>query len=262
MRARMNAAGWSWVVGALLAAPAVGAGFDADTATGDGGTTQVNCNAITGSAGLVTDWTHTTPTSKSLKSANGEVGAVWDGNSPEFCAMLNPSVSETSTCFHRYKRTGGAGNDFHINLSSETVIAGEATWIDDTTDWWWLPQVDVRDTKPTVTLLKADGTTYGTATWTETNAFEQVWRIGTGGLAPPGGTKTPGAAVGTTGGGMPPAPPTGSMVGTTGTIASNNAVKSVRIDYVTQTVANRTADNASVTGWKVVIKSTMTTSAN
>lgn len=261
-----------WLFGLILAGTALAAGFipdDGFSSTGaksDGGHTTVpKCTDITGKLGLISDWAHSNPTSKSIKSENGQVGCAYENNAPTFCQVLDNAITESTTLEHRYKRESAKATTLTCSLSATAVPTGAAEQYDhDDPSWWWAPTIFLDDSEPTVTVRRYDGSS-GEVSWADvTDNYENVDVQGTGGEGAPDDEEGLTAGVQSVLGGYT----SGSFAANTGAIpltGSSGSNRVIRIDvkYVTSSATNRTADNCKITTpWQVVIQSTMTTSVS
>ncbi|MGQ0614549.1 MAG: hypothetical protein ACT4PV_12510 [Planctomycetaceae bacterium] len=248
----------AWLLGGAMALPILAAGFVADSASGAGGTSDVSCETILGSVGLLVDWTHSKPTNKSLRSTNGKCGATWSGSRYESCAALPEDVTEDSFCRHQYNRSGGSTN-VTITLTTQMEKSGTANRLQEADDsWWWTPSIQIHDVEPIITLWTDDLEESMMEGWdTITDAYDHVAAHGTGGSASPAPGATLAADYAADTGGAT----SGSFAGSSGTIAQQSKWKFITVDYHVLSSANRSSDNVRVNGtWRVALRSTMDTS--
>ncbi len=141
------------------------------------------------------------------------------------------------------------------------------------TEWWWLPTVEIADNQPAVQELDKDWMKIGDAGWPTINDGFAKTRIkntgGKGQSSPPGPeeTLTSGYAVlpGDSDYGKPVAEQTWPRTfdaQTASNVGNKPGVRFIAVMYQIDSDANRTADNARVDNWRFYLKSTMESSVN
>jgi hypothetical protein len=250
-------------LGVVMAAPAL-SGW---TGTGGGATgtaddKDVGCSPYIGKVGIVTPWSHSNSITE-IRSEDGEVGAFWNGPRYEHCTKLNPAPEVTAYVHQTWLFKSGSSHDMiHVTLTTDTSASGAASVLQPSDpSWWWLPEVQIHDTRPNVRNFFDDGSDQDVPFDDVKDDHDFVWVQGTGGGEGSLENPVPG---GTLHAGVQSVPAGGATSGTMDATTEpryGGPGQTMVVTYAVHALANRDSDNVDIDEWKVVLSSTLISTA-
>lgn len=254
---RAGTARLACIAAALTAVPVL-AGWVGESASDTGAVYDVSCATISGTAELVIPWSHSVATT-TINSTEVQFGAQWNGAYTYNCNPYpsDQPIATTATQIFDWEWLSGTGKKIQVELDVNATANGAATRnAPQYPDWWWSPTVRLWDDKPTVKWKKGNGQTVDVGFATEADGYDPVQVTGVGGSMMPTSNQTLNAGVVAD----PGRYSTGAMDSTTGNINGGSTDDKVEVNYKQWGVVNRTADNANVASWSVLLLTDLTSS--